>query len=620
MQDIPLSIPQLLRQNAKKFESRAAFVNEAGNELSHSPLFDHVKSTAESLNAMGIARNQRVAIVLPQGPELATTFLCVASVATAAPLNYNYTQEDFEFYLEDLNARALIIIQGDDTPARLAAEAKGVRIVEIAPRKVRDGRFDIFGTCQPLDGEEGFAQPEDVALVLHTSGTTSRPKIVPLTHSNLCVSTKNICETLRLGKKDRCLNIMPLFHIHGLVACILASLSSGGSTICTRSLNAEKFTDWLEAWKPTWYSAVPTMHQAILSQVRSGQAVSSSLRFIRSSSAALPPPVMAGLEKAFSVPVIESYGMTEAAHQMASNPLPPLERKPGSVGLAAGPEIYILDEDGNQLDRGDKGEIAIKGSNVTRGYDNNPEANSSAYTQGWFRTGDQGYIDGEGYLFLTGRLKEMINRGGENIAPREIDEALLSHPGVRQAVGFAVPHESLGEDVAAAVILEKGVEVGESELRNYALEKLADYKVPSRIVILDDIPKGPTGKLQRIGLADKLTSELEESFQAPVSETEQLICKTIEEVLTVNEVGISQNFFAMGGDSLRSTQVINRLNDALELSLPLNLIFRFPTAALLAKEVDDLVEEHELDQLARALGDLTEDEQSDLLEEGSLPV
>jgi oxalate---CoA ligase len=433
---------------------------------------------------------------------------------------------------------------------------------------------------------------------------------------HLLTSARHIRATLQLKPTDRCLNVMPLFHIHGLVACVLASLGAGGSTVCTRAFSAKRFPGWLEQWKPSWYSAVPTMHEAILAQ---GQAlpiqpVRSSLRFIRSSSAALPPPVMTGLEETFGVPVIESYGMTEAAHQMASNPLPPRARKPGSVGLATGLEVAILDDAGETLASDRTGEVAIRGPNVTCGYANNPEANATAFCRGWFRTGDQGHLDGEGYLFITGRLKELINRGGEKIAPREIDEVLLAYPGVRQAVAFAVPHPSLGEDIAAAVVLKNGAAIGEAELREAAFERLPAFKVPSRIVFVKDVPKGATGKIQRIGLADRLATALAVTYEAPESDTERLVTATICEVLGRKDAGRNDNFFSLGGDSLRATQVLARLQDALGFSISVSIIFRHPTPAMLAAKLD-LVKESELDALAAKLDKLPSEDQTRMLQD-----
>ncbi|HKQ96105.1 MAG TPA: AMP-binding protein, partial [Aestuariivirgaceae bacterium] len=343
-------------------------------------------------------------------------------------------------------------------------------------------------------------------LVLHTSGTTSRPKIVPLSHGNLIASAEHIVRTLALKPQDRCLNIMPLFHIHGLVAAILSSVAAGGSVFCTPGFNALKFFGWLEEAHPTWYTAVPTMHQAILSRAeRNVETIARHpLRFIRSSSASLPPTVLGALEERFGCPVIEAYSMTEAAHQMTSNELPPGKRLPGSVGRAAGPEVAVMDGEGRLLGTGATGEVVIRGPNVTQGYESNPTANAAAFTNGWFRTGDQGVLDEDGFLRITGRLKEIINRGGEKVAPLEIDATLMAHPAVEQAVAFALPHDKLGEEVAAAVVLRQGHSASEPELRQFASQRLADFKVPRHIVIVTEIPKGPTGKLMRIGLARQL--------------------------------------------------------------------------------------------------------------------
>jgi acyl-CoA synthetase (AMP-forming)/AMP-acid ligase II len=299
---------------------------------------------------------------------------------------------------------------------------------------------------------------------------------------------------------------MPLFHIHGLMAAVLASMTAGASVFCCPGFNALRFFAWLDEAKPSWYTAVPTMHQTILARAeRNRESISRArLRLIRSSSASLPPQVMKALEDTFGAPVIESYGMTEAAHQMASNPLPPKPRKAGSVGLAAGPKVAVMDASGRLLELGETGEVVIRGENVFDGYENNPQATADAFTDGWFRTGDQGVMDADGYLAITGRLKELINRGGEKISPLEVDEVIMDHPAVAQVATFALPHDTLGEDVAAAVVLQDDASVDELELREFAAERLANFKVPRRIVILDEIPKGATGKLQRIGLAEKL--------------------------------------------------------------------------------------------------------------------
>ena len=477
--------------------------------LSYRELGRQIDTTVATLNTMGIGRGDRVAIVLPNGPCMATAFLSVAAGAASAPLNPAYRADEFEFYLNDLHAKGLIVEAGSDSPAVEVARKLGIPVIELHADADRGaGAFHLAGgpAGAGAPAHPGLAASDDVALVLHTSGTTSRPKIVPLTHANVCASARNIRGFLSLGPEDRGLNIMPLFHIHGLIAGISAPLSAGGQVFCTPGFNALRFFAWMEEARPTWYTAVPTMHQTILSRAANNRAVieANPLRFIRSSSSAMPTQVIREIEQVFGAPLVESYGMTEAAHQMAANPLPPRVRKPGTVGIAAGPEVAIMDESGALLSAGQTGEVVIRGDNVTPGYENNPKANAEAFTNGWFRTGDQGVMDGEGYLTITGRLKEIINRGGEKVSPREVDEVLMDHPAVAQVVTFAIPHDKLGEEVGAAVVLREGVSLTDRELRDFASKRLADFKVPRKIVMLAEIPKGATGKLQRIGLAQKL--------------------------------------------------------------------------------------------------------------------
>ena len=568
--------------------------------LTYGHLCIHIDHTVKALNSMGLGRGDRIAIVLPNGPEMAVAFLAVASAATSAPLNPAYRADEFKFYLSDLKAKALIVQSGIDSPAIAVARRLGISIIECSP--VSEAEAGIFSLRRDQDSRvtganghthlHGFAESDDVALVLHTSGTTSRPKIVPLTHTNICASAHNIQVTLELTEKDRCLNIMPLFHIHGLIGATVSSLVAGASVVCTPGMDVTTFFKCMETFHPTWYTAVPTMHQTILTQAESNREIiaRNPLRFIRSSSAALPPQVMAELEKVFQAPVIESYGMTEASHQMASNPLPPNPRKPGSVGIAAGPEIAIMDETGNLLPTGQKGEIVIRGANVTQGYENNPIAMKSAFTSGWFRTGDQGFLDADGYLFITGRLKEMINRGGEKIFPREVDEVLMDHPAVAQVVTFAAPHVSLGEEVAAAVVLRENTLATEREIQQFAGSRLVDFKVPRRVIILKEIPKGPTGKLQRIGLAEKLglttahpaRPELERAFVAPRDTLELQLTEIWEKVLAIKPIGIKDNFFDLGGNSLLAVNLILEIEKATGRNLPPSFLLQVLTVEQLA--------------------------------------
>lgn len=553
-----------------------------------------------TLNANAIERNDRVALVLPNGPEMAVAFLGVAAVATAAPLNPTYRAEEFDFYLSDLNARALIVSTETDSPSREVACARGIPLIELAPlSQEAAGIFEFSNLPASAPGEPTSAQAQDVALVLHTSGTTSRPKIVPLTQANLCASARHIRATLQLAPEDSCLNVMPLFHIHGLIGALLASLTAGASVICSPGFYAPQFFGWLDTMGATWYTAVPTMHQAILDHAAANTEIIARhpLRFIRSSSAALPPRVMAEMERVFSAPVIESYGMTEAAHQMASNPLPPRVRRRGSVGPAAGPQLAIMDEVGNLLGVGAKGEIVIRGPNVTLGYENNATANAASFTNGWFRTGDEGYLDADSYLFITGRLKEIINRGGEKIAPREIDEVLLNHPAVAQAVTFAMPDSRLGEQIAAAVVLRENFYATERELRDYVAQHLADFKVPRRVILLKEIPKGPTGKLQRIGLAAKLglnesgpeSATPRPEYVAPRTDLEAQVAAIWCTVLGVERVSVIDDFSEIGGDSLLAAQVLARVRAELHLELPFLSMFEdAATIATMSARIEQL--------------------------------
>ncbi|HEX4423024.1 MAG TPA: acyl--CoA ligase [Kofleriaceae bacterium] len=490
-------------------DDATALFAPGGVPLSYRQLRAVVNETVAALNAHGIGRNDRVALVLDNGPLAASAFLAVAGGATAAPLNPGYRAEEFEFYLTDLRAGLLIVEAGKVSPAIDVAAKLGIPIARLVAAPDRGaGAFtlELPPSSAAAARQPGAAEPDDIALVLHTSGTTSRPKIVPLSQLNICTSARNVRTTLGLTALDRALNIMPLFHIHGLIAGVMAPLSVAGAVSCTPGFNALKFFGWMSEARPTWYTAVPTMHQAILMRARNYLEIirAHPLRFIRSSSSSLPPQVLHELEEVFGAPVAEAYGMTEAAHQMACNPLPPGVRKPGTVGIAAGPEVCILDDHGVPAAPEVTGEIAIRGPNVMAGYENNPVANAEAFTNGWFRTGDQGVMDAAGYISITGRLKEIINRGGEKISPREVDEVLLDHPAVQQCVTFALPHDKLGEEVAVVVVLREGIAATADELRDFAARRLADFKVPKKVIFRPEIPKGATGKLQRIGLAQKL--------------------------------------------------------------------------------------------------------------------
>jgi len=477
----------------------ALAVPGGGPKFTYDQLRAQVNRLAHELRQAGLGRHDRIAMALPNGIEMIVSFLASSMVGTAAPLNPAYTRDEFKFYLEDTGARALILPRQNTEEARAAA---GDNVLIIEADLDSEGRVQFSSAHNRAAARTGNdPSPENIALILHTSGTTSRPKRVPLSHANLMTSARNVADTYKLTPDDVSLCVMPLFHVHGLVASTLATFFSGGTVVVPPKFNPLSFWPTVKEHRATWYSAVPTIHQVLLSRAKGGAkpAGAEYLRFVRSCSAALAPQTMVDIEERFGVPILEAYGMTEAANQMASNPLPPGARKPGSVGRGTSVEIAILDKQGEELAPGATGEVSIKGPNVFGGYEGNNEANAESFSNGWFRTGDQGYLDHEGYLTLVGRLKELINRGGEKISPREIDEALMTHSAVAEAVCFGIPDRVYGEEVAAAVVLK--AEATEKELIAHCRSSLSDFKCPTTIYILDSIPRTATGKIQRRNVA-----------------------------------------------------------------------------------------------------------------------
>jgi acyl-CoA synthetase (AMP-forming)/AMP-acid ligase II len=481
----------------------AAFVTpEDGVTLTYAQLAGSVEALARGLAGAGVRRGDRVALTLPNGPEFVQIILAATLLgAAAAPLNPAYTESEFAFYLEDIAPRLLLVpAAGAPRAAVSAAGSASVPLIELAagsgaqPKLVTDGM--PTGTAASYESGE----PDDIALVLHTSGTTSRPKQVPLRQRNLMASARTIARHYQLSADDVSFCAMPLFHIHGLVASAFAAMAAGGAVLAPRRFTAHRFWPQARQYGATWLSAGPTLHQMILDRADADGAPA-SLRFARSCSSPLTPALMNRAEAAYGVPMLEAYGMTEASHQMTSNPLPPATREPGSVGVPAGAEIATADPAGRLLATGEPGEVVIRGPGVMSGYLSNPAANADAFVGGWFRTGDLGVIR-DGYLYLEGRLKEMILRGGENISPAEIEQALLAHPAVADAVCFGISDDKYGEVPAAAVTLSQDVPV--SDLIGHCRERLAAFKVPTTIYVLPEIPRTATGKVQRRRVAEHI--------------------------------------------------------------------------------------------------------------------
>ncbi|HMB47501.1 MAG TPA: AMP-binding protein, partial [Afifellaceae bacterium] len=572
--------------------------------LSYSGLLELIQTFVSALNRNGVGRNDRVAIVLPNGPEMATLSLGVMAAATAAPLNPEYRRSEFEFYLESIKPKRIILLADEKSPAREAAAKLAIPVIELrVPGDTAAGRFEISvdeTATGPAAG--GFAEPDDIGLILHTSGTTAAPRTVPLSQRNLAASVDNLVASLALCPDDSCLHVLPMFHIGGLIDVLAAPLASGGSVICSSGFSAPEFYRSLEAYQPTWSQTVPAMLREIVANAAAHRDTvkSGSLRLMRSVSAPLPESLMMEFESEFSVPVIEIYGMTETAGVIASNPLPDAPRKPGSVGIAAGSQIAILDESSKFLPAGERGEIAVRGANVMSGYDADPQHNETAFHDSWFRTGDQGYRDADGYLFLTGRIKEIINRGGEKVSPHEIDRLLLAHPDISDAAAFAIPHEVLGEDVAAAVVVRQGATLSSRDLAGYLRPRLAYFKQPRTIRMVDEIPKTRGGKLQRTRLAEQIGN-----CSTPAARTEKRPARAAEtattrilaglwaSVLGLESIGIDDDFFDLGGDSLKAASIINELEQKSGCIIYVSALFDAPTVAefdaYLRQEYPDLI-------------------------------
>ena len=484
----------------------AIVIPEFQIHISYDSLREQVLAMANALASAGIRRGDAVAIALPNGLPAIVSFLAASIAGTAAPLNPAYPYEEFLFFLGDTDARALLCPPVGAEYARNAALDRKIPIFPV--EMTEGGKVRLAGAATGATAVE--PKPDDIALVLHTSGSTGRPKRVPLRHFNIAVSSANIANSYALSEEDVSLCIMPLFHVHGLIGSTMATLLSGGTLVVPAKFNALSFWRTVREHRVTWYSGVPTMHQLLLARTQQKPVDAASLRFIRSCSAPLSPHLIHKIEELFGVPFVEAYGMTEAAHQMTSNPLPPRHRKAGSVGVGVGLRIAIMDKEGNQLGTNQRGEVAIQGANVFRGYENNPEANARAFANGWFRTGDEGYLDEDCYLHLTGRMKDIIIRGGENIAPHEVDEVLLRHPAVAAAVTFGCAHPILGEEVAAAVVLNESGAATEAALIKHCREFLADYKCPAKIHLVESIPTTSTGKIRRRTVAAALSDEQRE--------------------------------------------------------------------------------------------------------------
>ncbi|WFU74033.1 non-ribosomal peptide synthetase [Bradyrhizobium sp. CB2312] len=578
----------LLEHYARKAPSAPALLAPGRPALTYGGLDELIRHLIRTLRGLGIGPADRIAVALPRGADSALALIAVASSCACVPVNPDLTADELQRYFSELELTALVTRADLNSPSRDVARTLDIAMIDFVP-----GPKDNLGGCAfigptvaPASGS-GASRGDDDAFILLTSGTAARPKMVPLTQRNVCLSAYNAGRVLSLAPNDRLLNVLPLFHAHGLISGLLTALAAGSSVICTEGFDAASFFGWMRELQPTWYTAVPTIHRALLTAAEADpdRARSSSLRVIRSASSSLAPAILNGLEATFGVPVLETYGMTEAASQIAANPFE--LRKVGSVGRAAGPEIAIMDETGRLLASGERGEIMLRGPNMSRGYYNDEAATRTAFRDGWFRTGDLGYLDADGYLFIVGRIKDVINRGGQKISPLEVEEILLSHPAVLEAGVFAVPHPKLGENVAAVVVLRPNSEATSDQLRQFARKRLAAYKVPSLIRSVAALPKGASGKVKRNALAELIaTAEDADEEQLPRNTLETQLAEIWASLLELPQVGIDQDVFALGADSLAVTQMRSRLRERFGVDFSFEDIFDCATVTALAARIE----------------------------------
>jgi acyl-CoA synthetase (AMP-forming)/AMP-acid ligase II/acyl carrier protein len=586
-------LQDLLSYYGRNAPDRHAILAPERVPMTYDALWSHTREVVRGLRSHRVGRTDRVAVVLPDGPEAAVAMVAVAAGAVCVPLNPGFTYDEYQRYFGELHLAALLIHAHSNSASRRAAHTLGIPVIEVVtPPHDLAGAFSILGHAPQRAGYDEFASGADDAFMLLTSGSTSRPKTVPLTHASVCLSACNVGIALELGSRDRLLSVLPLFHGHGLISGLLAALAAGSSVVCTPGFDARSFFGWLTEFRPTWYTAVPAIHQAILREAdpHKETARRSSLRLVRSASTSLVHEVFGGVAALFGVPVIDTYGMTEAATQIAANPLQ--RQKPGSVGRPAGPEIAILDSKGRRLPSGKRGEIALRGPTITRGYDNDAAATASAFRDNWFRTGDLGYLDAEGYLFIVGRIKEIIHKGAQKVAPAEVEQALLNHPDVIDAAVFPVPHRQLGADVAAAVVLRQDAKVSAPSLRDFARERLVGFKVPGLIWIVPEIPKGAGGKIKRGELTAVFSKTLPTTDKGgtkmvpPRSDLERQLAGIWADILDVDPVVVDQDVFALGVDSLAMTQMILRVEERFGVEFSFKDIFNAPTVAALALRIE----------------------------------
>jgi oxalate---CoA ligase len=566
--------------------------------LTYADLRQQILYVVKTLNAMGFHRNDRIAVISPAGPETAVILVSVMTGFTAVPLNPQNKKQEYERYFSQLKIKAIIIQEGCETTATGVAKSQNIPIIELLPVPDKAGKFKLKGTRENDLKEAEFACPSDISRILMTSGTTSRPKIVPSSQKQASLRQKKQYQALKITPTDRCLHILPYYHGMGIGMPLLSVLYAGGTVICPKEFIPSDFLYLLKTFRPTFYSAGPALHQGILREIKRiplNELKNNSLRFIRSGSAFLPDHAINDLETLLGVPVIVAFGSSETGPISINFP-----QKHGSVGIPLVDYLSIMDENGNIVGSCSEGEIVVKGETVFSGYEDDPDANKAAFTDGWYKTGDMGYLDNEGYLFLTGRKKELINKGGEKISPAEIDNVLMTHPSVKDAMTFGITDPILGEDLAAMVEVENQ-NVTETELRKYLINRLIQFKVPKKIYFVDEIPRGTTGKLLRYVGTDRyesgdfediLSSEpLSNAVSSESSVNQEKIMQIWKNILDIKSLEADDDFFRCGGNSLAAIELLIKIQREFHVNFPPDTIYLYPTirqqARMIARKSDN---------------------------------
>ena len=563
-----------------------AFVDLKGTAITYAGLSEGLRAGVSRLIGEGVKLRDRVALFTPRGPGGLLGFLTVSSIATCCPIDPRLKRDEVQSALEALSVCAIVDATGEPMFKELAGSL-GLKFINMAFSATAEGPPPLPAQFRPTSQ---MTKADDIALILQTSGTTSRPKLVPLSHANILAAAEAIGRTYKLGTSDVCLNPMPHHHVHGLISAGLSSLVAGSAQFCASSFSPAVIESALQELEPTWFTGSPAFHLGLLDHFKFKKTAprTARLRFMRSSSAPFPTSAIRPYEALFQIPLLENYGMTESASTICTNPLPPRARKAGSVGIPIGAEVRVVGADGSVKPIGEDGEILVRGPSIIIGYVA-AESNVNNFHQSWLRTGDIGRFDEDGYLFVLGRLKEIIKRGGHSVFPMEVDSALVAHPDVADAVSFAISHPTLGEELVAAFVPRAGAQVNAGELRAFLEDRLSTFKIPNAIFCIPTIAKNATGKFIRRDMPKLLNALFEPECCQPSTETERLLLQKWKDVLARADFGVTDNVFVFGADPLRAELVCGMINEDRGARIGVKDILRNPTVRQQSELVETLV-------------------------------